>query len=432
MKRFITQCRNVWDFTLYGVKIGMINPYFMTINAFILGYAIAQYEQLREVENLFILLFLIFINLLWQLFSVFQEYIYYLKRTDYSYSYRTPDSNDFSLEDKLSKIYTKVSIPHLNHTIIYSDSVNKIVRGDGIIRLKMSKIKERRVERYIKVYKDLLTPFLNRKWYDVRNCGGSFYNEKKLCMASEIEELSDQQYIVLLNKGCYYNSFLTNNIYITKMRCQEGLDIIPPFHVSTHPIQSLEESSMSDHIGVSTIAISKDGYAVILRHNNRSAVSANKLLPSGSGSVDFRDSQQQTDFKAIIIKAVERELCEETNIAGSLVESSRVIGFYRDLNRGGKPEFCCLTYLSCNKYDLADTITPDRSEQQDDFKLIKISEKGQITLSELENILIDHNKECSLALYMSYFMLCNMEGFEQNDAYKSSHRELPTTAEKQK
>ncbi len=406
MKQWIIRLRNKWDFIIYGIKIRKINPYFLIINFFILAYSLSQYEQFISERNIVFLLVLIFINIIWQIISTIQDCYYYTKQTDYYSSPSNKISAQFKLDAEICNKYKLVKIDHLKNTIIYSDAINNILTGDSPIRLKVSQKKAQDVEKYIKTYKDILIPFLNWKWYEIKNHNGSFYNEKKLCMASEIEKYDENEFLVFVNKGCYYNSFLTNNIYNLKMSHQNGLYIEPPLNSQSYPVQALHASYMSNHIGISTIAVSCDGHAIIMRHNNKTVISSDKLLPSGSGSMDFSDLQESLDFRENIINAAERELCEETCIHSNGIQKTQILGFYRDLSRGGKPEFCCLSYLIYNKHELREMITPSQSEQRDDFKIIKIFDGNEFIPSALESILHDSPKEFSLALYMNYFMLC--------------------------
>lgn len=91
---------------------------------------------------------------------------------------------------------------------------------------------------------------------------------------------------------------------------------------------------MSDHIGISTLAVTTDGYVIILHQNDKALTSTDRLTPSGSGSVDFSDLRPDSDFRETLKAAAERELREETNLPAGRIGHTEVIGFYRDLGRG--------------------------------------------------------------------------------------------------
>ena len=78
--------------------------------------------------------------------------------------------------------------------------------------------------------------------------------------------------------------------------------------------------------------------------------SPDELAPSGSGGADWHDLDLiPVSLQEFVIRASEREFCEECGLgnpnllraAGKL--QSRVIGFARVIERGGKPEFFCVT-----------------------------------------------------------------------------------------
>ena len=107
---------------------------------------------------------------------------------------------------------------------------------------------------------------------------------------------------------------LRNMIYTKKLSHQSGWGITPPANISTYAIRPFEKSVMSDHIGISTLAITADGYVIILHQNDKALTSTDRLMPSASGSVDFKDFHPNTDFRQTLITAAERELKEETNL----------------------------------------------------------------------------------------------------------------------
>lgn len=71
----------------------------------------------------------------------------------------------------------------------------------------------------------------------------------------------------------------------------------PPANIANYPVRRLEKSVMSDHIGISTLAVTTDGYVIILHQNDKALTSTDRLTPSGSGSVDFSDLRPDSDFR---------------------------------------------------------------------------------------------------------------------------------------
>ena len=194
----------------------------------------------------------------------------------------------------------------------------------------------------------------------------------------------------------------------------------PPANIANYPVRRLEKSVMSDHIGISTLAVTTDGYVIILHQNDKALTSTDRLTPSGSGSVDFSDLRPDSDFRETLKAAAERELREETNLPAGQIGHTEVIGFYRDPGRGGKPEFCCLTRLNASSFEIAE-LEPNCEEQRDDFETYQIlGETGELDgkdFGRFSDMALNLSPGCeeehpSLALYMCYIMLCRYFGKE--------------------
>ena len=89
--------------------------------------------------------------------------------------------------------------------------------------------------------------------------------------------------------------------------------------------------------------------------------------------MDYADYIPDVDFRNVIIKAAEREFIEEANIKKletkmniTVTLNTEVISFYRDMERGGKPEFCCVTYINQNSI-VMNNIEPNRNELAEDI-----------------------------------------------------------------
>jgi hypothetical protein len=79
----------------------------------------------------------------------------------------------------------------------------------------------------------------------------------------------------------------------------------------------------------------------------RSAEQPGKIVASGSGSLDWNDLNASViSLQDLVVRGADRQLREECGIAKSAVSETSVVGFYRDLQRGGKPEFLCVSSIS--------------------------------------------------------------------------------------
>ncbi|NIH86593.1 hypothetical protein [Amycolatopsis granulosa] len=126
-------------------------------------------------------------------------------------------------------------------------------------------------------------------------------------------------------------------------------------------LRTLAESRLADIVGVSTVAVTTDGFVLVVLQSHRNSASQSLLAPSGSGSLEPRDLGG--DLHEVVRAGMERELCEETGVGRDEIRRTTVVGFARWMDRGAKPEFFGLTELSVGKQDLLGR-RPSRSERQ--------------------------------------------------------------------
>lgn len=113
---------------------------------------------------------------------------------------------------------------------------------------------------------------------------------------------------------------------------------------------------MNNEIGISTLGFTNDNYLIIWTQNRSSQSSEGLLVPTGSGSCDWND-RVNDDFKRTILNAMQRELWEE-NGGKTLAENYHIIGetillgFFRWIIKGGKPEFVGITKLNKDLIDI--------------------------------------------------------------------------------
>ena len=230
---FKTKVRNRLDFIRYGQKIGYINIITITIDLTILTYSIIDYRTLISTDNLFLFLFLIFTTLVWQTICFIRNFYAYTHKTAYYNLHNICQQGIPAITDEVREIYTAAPIDFTDTTLIYSDTVNHLLQSEKPIHAMLCADKEKRTFKYIENYRNILLPFLNGKWHEMKNKNGSFYNEQKLCMASEFGESGNSLYVKVC-RGCYYNSYLTNVIYTKKLSHQSGWGMMPPANISNY------------------------------------------------------------------------------------------------------------------------------------------------------------------------------------------------------
>lgn len=272
------------------------------------------------------------------------------------------------------------------YRVIRSKELNQYL-WDNTLRLEIDMKRRDRVQGFILRNRNIVAPFFQYKYYNSIKNEQFFFNEDKLCMASDISK--DRDYI-RCHRSNYFNSFLTNEICTYALQRIEDATIIydaSNFYPCEYNekeklyyLQPIDKSLMNNHIGVSNLALTKDNYLIIRKQNEKSQQNRNKYMPTGSGSCDWSD-MRGSSFIDTIVYAMKRELWEENGSkrispTAEDIGQTKVLGFFRWLQRGGKPEFVGITKLKC---------TLDEMEVNTD-EFIDISNKGNMDTFKLDDI----------------------------------------------
>lgn len=130
-------------------------------------------------------------------------------------------------------------------------------------------------------------------------------------------------------------------------------DFIEPMPAGEFRLLPLSRTRTSNQLGASTLAFTSDGSLILVRQSKANEYSAGLLAPSGSGSLDWSDTDEAQDFINLIARGAGRELFEELGLARdgrldfeTFVRHYIVVyAFSRMIHRAGKPEFYCLSFL---------------------------------------------------------------------------------------
>lgn len=207
-----------------------------------------------------------------------------------------------------------------------------------------------------------------------------FVNEPKFCLSSELDPGAEA---ASFHSGGYFVSFCTNEACTTTLPDetgrtdgQHGGPLFPVhFDGSGIPrLDDLEVAGVNNHVGISTLAITSDSYFVVWQQGQLNVQDPGKIVATGSGSADYSDVDVSS-LRSSIVRAMHRELKEEalrhdTRLTKTEVHSTELLGFFRWLDRGGKPEFVGLTRLNVP----LSFLVPDHREV-DDVRLGKRKQK---------------------------------------------------------
>jgi hypothetical protein len=214
----------------------------------------------------------------------------------------------------------------------------------------------------------------------------ALFNESKVSLRTD---LADTPGKAMVGRTSYIAGCLTNDACTRKLVRRTGtgdftyadLTGMYPFSAQGDHVRALDlgESLLSNHIGISTIALFRqaDGrhFVVLPIQSAKAAKSRRLYAPTGSGSLDWNDLERASrkDLLSIVTYGAERELCEEQGLVklgasrGRLQSAIRpthlrtiVLGHFRWMTHGGAPEFCCFSVATIDS--LLTSIRPDEHE----------------------------------------------------------------------
>lgn len=175
----------------------------------------------------------------------------------------------------------------------------------------------------------------------------TIYNGAKLRLVNDLtSELLEQGAELTLQPTDFFSTLCTNDIAACELRRQGkfvygGGDLLG----RDRQLHDLATSPCSNHVGVSALAITADERLVILQQAPEAATYGGLLMPSGSAALDPFDLTAGATLQAVLREATRRIVAEESGVEREEIGETGLIGYMRQLDRGGKPEFFGLCYL---------------------------------------------------------------------------------------
>lgn len=179
-----------------------------------------------------------------------------------------------------------------------------------------------------------------------------FANEAKICLGQDL--LLDTTSATIY-RGSYFHSFLTNELVVCILESLgekpavlfRGSGHFPLFTIDDRQrLKPLSDSLMGNHIGISSLVHTKDRKIAIWRQSAAAQQNRGRLVPTGSGSCDWSDWTALSSRKSLhglVAGAMEREFGEESHPERRALKDvetqTALLGFFRWIGRGGKPEF---------------------------------------------------------------------------------------------
>ena len=176
---------------------------------------------------------------------------------------------------------------------------------------------------------------------------------------------------------------------------------------------------ISGHIGITTLLITENRRVAMLFQGSTKAVGSHTVSLGGSGSMNYDDidlAKSAGDLRAGAGYAMARELCEETGMERHLEEVRRntmVTGFFRWIDRCGKPEFVGITR--------AEDVPFSKQRAIDGDEVVKYEEIPVTinTLADFQKVvawLRDNKVNVALSSLMALHRMTVIAGYARRDA----------------
>jgi hypothetical protein len=184
--------------------------------------------------------------------------------------------------------------------------------------------------------------------FSVARAQGLHSNDDKIRLAGNIRLIAGRFDGVEIQQTDYVSSLMTDGLAFSEVKAVPfgGLanlsDGLTSFFDQSVGLLPLAATYSSNQLGASTLAFSNDGVAIILLQTSVNQYSGNSYVPTGSGSLDWRDiecAQDANDLVSVLEYGALRELREECGIPATRLCSLKPYAFCRLIHRGGKPEF---------------------------------------------------------------------------------------------
>ena len=392
----------------------------MGVLIFILSLYLLEHELTSKLlkghgeDTISLIIILIIIKFIWEAFVTREEIkgYFHIQRSILRNNLTKP----FVQPGKQEKAdgFKAIEIPGNKSDLIFSsEKVSRFIQTTPL-SIHLSNTKTEHIKSYIQKHREILLQYLNHYFFSSLHHNRQFTNDKKLCLSKDINLNSHH---ATCHTGGYYDSFVTNQVSGTTLIIKDKVHttittehIFPAKQDETgeHYLSDIASSQMNDHLGCSTLGFTSDNYLIIGFQDSSSQFSKDMVVPTGSGSSNYSDLVNHS-FQKTIIKTMERELMEE--IAYSKEQSKQdetlktmLLGFYRWVTRGGKPEFSGITKLPGS----ADQYKPNPRESRTGKQtLLKFKVDSIENLPKTLNQIRSKNR-LSTPLYMCLYQLEEM------------------------
>lgn len=399
----------------------LMGVFIFLLSIYLINYELsAKFSDGHESSALSAVVILIIIKFIWETYVTQKEIrsYFHIQRSILRNNLSKPIVQPGVKE--IEEGFVPIEIPGNKSDLVFaSQAINRLIQT-APLSINLSRAKKKHINSYIQTHREILLQYLNHYFFTSLYSNLQFTNDKKLCLSKDIQLNSNH---VICHAGGYYDSFLTNQVSGTTLKILDRKHTtITTEHIfpaltdesGKRYLSDIASSQMNDHLGCSTIGFTRDNYILIWIQASTTQFSRDLLTPTGSGSSNISDMVSH-NLQKTLIHTMERELTEESSPDESLDNSlnrTLILGFYRWVTRGGKPEFSGITKLPGTAHQYKPDPKEARTERSSSLKF-KVS-----SIDELPKVLkeIRSHNHLSTPLYMCLYQLEEM--------YKNQKEEL--------
>ena len=242
-------------------------------------------------------------------------------------------------------------------------------------------------------------------------------------------ELKDGVCTLYLGRSTFFNHLVTNRAMDFDLF--EGLTLRQMYEYGP-TISSIEDSKMSNHVGINALVFLGDGNLLIPRRKKDSTISKNKVTSSIAVKLNFpTDGRDEVDKHHFFYQNLIDNLSARTKIRPQDLSTEHIevefLGFGQNLYEGGKPQFYfavylknidSATYLRLPKiHDAWAKLDVDKCIYVADYRSFRFKKDRLSFLSVKKNGKV---KKQTFECEMSY--LCNLWHYEESRKLKESRQ----------
>ena len=273
--------------------------------------------------------------------------------------------------DKLLKIYTD---PKIRKVVKLNNSETTVLYNDLIVN-KGYKIKVK--DNPDKVFQP--DDFVMDNFHDLMKAHQYSTIRNMLTVRLDgCEKTGDKEYTLNISRSTYFNHLVTNRAADYKL--ESGISLRDYFEYGTN-ISPLEESVMSNHIGIIANVYLKDGELLLPRRKGTSTISKNKITSSIATRLDVPKNNTAITHDYLMKECIMDGLVSRTNIDPEFLKEKDVeiefLGCGQDIYEVGKPHLYYRVVLkNMDRQEYLNHIVHKKNKQEiDQDKFIYVAKK---------------------------------------------------------